>query len=188
MAGRIFNYDPIWSETLLPEFGRPTATDRLPKKGLHTMQTHPQSAELTEPIDTRIKMSALWIAMVFVFAYVDIFSLYKPGIIDDIQAGKIYVFDITQTFLFFTTLFIVIPSLMVFFTLVLPPRANRATNTIVPGIYAVVVIGNAVGEWSYYIFGSVVEAVLLAGVIAYARTLGRSGLEIEHASDRLDRS
>jgi len=139
------------------------------------MHTQEQASDLARPIDPRLKISSLWISMVFVFAYVDIFSLYKPGILDDIQAGQIYVFDITQTFLFFTTLFIVIPSLMVFFSLVMPPRMNRLTNTVLPGIYAVVVIGNSIGEWNFYIFGSVVEAGLLAGIISYARRLGRKG-------------
>ncbi len=151
------------------------------------MNSESQAIQLATPIDTRLKISALWIAMVFVFAYVDIFSLYKPGILDDIQAGKIYVFDITQTFLFFTTLFIVIPSLMIFLSLVLPLKINRVVNMAVPGIYAVIVVGNSVGEWGYYIFGSVVEAVLLIGVIYYARGLTSSGLVIEHTGDGLDR-
>lgn len=151
------------------------------------MNSESQAIQLANPIDTRLKISALWIAMVFVFAYIDIFSLYKPGILDDIQAGKIYVFDITQTFLFFTTLFIVIPSLMIFLSLVLPLRINRVVNMAIPGIYAVIVVGNSVGEWGYYIFGSVIEAALLIGVIYYARGLTSSGLEIEHASDGLDR-
>lgn len=123
------------------------------------------------PIDPRLKISALWIAMLFVFAYVDIFSLYKPGVLDDLLVGKIFVFDVTQTFLFFTTLFIVIPSLMVFLSLVMPLNINRITNTILAGVYAVIVVGNAVGEWNYYILGSAVEAGLLVGVIYYARSL-----------------
>lgn len=146
------------------------------------MHTEVRAAGFDRPIDARLKISALWISMVFVFAYVDIFSLYKPGILDDIQSGKIYVFDITQMFLFLTTLFIVIPSLMVFFSLVMPLRINRTVNTVVPAIYAVVSIGNSVGEWNYYIFGSAVEAALLVGVIYYARNLGASGLEVEHPS------
>ncbi len=124
------------------------------------------------PIDPRLKISALWISMVVVFAYVDIFSLYKPGILADLQAGTIYRFDITQTFLFLTTLFIVLPSLMISFTLIMPPKLNRATNTVIAGVYALIVVGNAIGEWTYYIFGSAVEAALLVGVIYYARRLG----------------
>lgn len=122
-------------------------------------------------LDPRLKISALWISMLFVFAYVDIFSLYRPGVLDDIQGGTIHTFDITQTFLFLTTLYVVMPSLMIFLTLVMRPRLNRITNIVVAGVYALTVIGGAVGEWSYYVFGSVVEVLLLLAVIHYARTL-----------------
>lgn len=60
---------------------------------------------------------------------------------------------------------------MIFLTLVMPPRLNRNTNVVVAGIYALTVIGCAVGEWSYYVFGSAVEALLLFAVVYYARTL-----------------
>ncbi len=130
------------------------------------------STDAERPIDPRITIAALWISMLFVFAYVDIFSLYKPGILDDIQGGTIYRFDITQLFLFLTTLFIVIPSLMVPLTLIMPTGLNRKVNTVVAGVYAVICVGNSIGEWTYYVFGSVVEALLLVGVIYYARTLG----------------
>lgn len=133
------------------------------------------------PIDTRLKISALWIAMLFIFAYVDIFSLFKPGMLDDIQSGTIYKFDITQTFLFLTTLFIVIPSLMVFFTLVMPRRINRMTNIVLAAVYAVICVGNSIGEWNYYIFASILEGLLLVGVIYYARTLTDTPQPTEHS-------
>jgi hypothetical protein len=123
------------------------------------------------PVDTRLKICALWISVLFLFAYVDIFSLYRPGVLDDIRRGTIHTFDVTQTFLFLTTLYIVVPSVMVVLTLVMPPRLNRNTNYVVAGIYALTVLASAVGEWWYYVFASAVEVVLLLTVIRYARTL-----------------
>ena len=41
------------------------------------------------PVNVRIKISALWTAMLFVFAYVDIFGLYRADIRADIEAGQI---------------------------------------------------------------------------------------------------
>jgi hypothetical protein len=41
------------------------------------------AAETTfEPsnVNVRIKLSALWTSMLFVFAYVDLFSLYQPDV------------------------------------------------------------------------------------------------------------
>jgi hypothetical protein len=38
------------------------------------------------------------------------------------------------------------------------------------GLYAITIVGGAVGEWSYYVLGSVVEVVLLALVIHHSWT------------------
>lgn len=121
-------------------------------------------------IDTRLRISALWVAMLFVFAYVDLFSLYRPDVRADLEAEKLSAFDINQTFLFSTTLYIVIPSLMVYLTLVMRPRTNRVVNMIVAAGYGLTVIGSAVGEWNYYLLGSAVEVILLALVIHHAWT------------------
>ncbi|TCN43275.1 hypothetical protein EV644_10286 [Kribbella orskensis] len=121
-------------------------------------------------IDTRLRISALWVAMLFVFAYVDLFSLYRPDVRADLEVEKLSAFDINQTFLFSTTLYIVIPSLMVYLTLVMRPRTNRVANMIVAAGYGLTVIGSAVGEWNYYILGSAIETILLALVIHHAWT------------------
>ncbi|MBI5343999.1 MAG: hypothetical protein HZB83_01445, partial [Deltaproteobacteria bacterium] len=73
-------------------------------------------------INVKLKISALWIAMLFVFAYVDIFAFYRPGIIEGIMEGKVAAFQVNQVFLFLTTLYITIPSIMVFLSLVLKPK------------------------------------------------------------------
>ena len=62
-----------------------------------------------------------------------------------------------------------IPSLMVFLSLALPAKANRWTNIIVGILYIFVMLGSAIGvSWFYYIFGSIVEAVLLLLIVWYA--------------------
>jgi hypothetical protein len=76
-------------------------------------------------VNVRVKISALWTSMLFVFAYVDLFSLYRADVRADLEAGEIGGFDVNQTFLFGTTVYVVIPSLMVFLALVLPPRVAR---------------------------------------------------------------
>jgi predicted ferric reductase len=59
---------------------------------------------------------------------------------------------------------------MVFCTLVLQPRLNRVANIALGIVYAVTVVAGAVGEWSYYILGSVVEVAVLAAIVYYAWT------------------
>ena len=65
-------------------------------------------------VNVRIKISALWTSMLFVFAYVDLFSVYRPDFRADLEAGEIGGFTVNQSFLLGTTIYVVIPSLMVF--------------------------------------------------------------------------
>jgi hypothetical protein len=124
-------------------------------------------------VNVRIKISALWAAMLFVFVYVDLFSLYRPDFRADIEAGEIAGFTIGQGFLLGTTLYILIPSLMVFLALVLRPRINRIANISLGIVYALTIIGASIGEWSYWILGSAVEVGMLAAIVYYAWTWPR---------------
>jgi hypothetical protein len=80
-----------------------------------------------EPSNVNVRViSALWTSMLFVFAYVDLFSLYRPDFRADLEAGEIEGFAINQSFLLGTTVYVVIPSLMVFCTLILRPNGKHA--------------------------------------------------------------
>jgi hypothetical protein len=135
-------------------------------------------------INPRIKIAALWTSMLFVFVYVDLFSLYRSDVRADIEAGKIFAFTIGQGFLLGVTLYIVVPSLMLFLSLVLSVRVTRMANIVVAVLYAVTVVGGAVGEWNYYILGSIIEAALLAGVVYYAWTWPKATDPVAAPSDR----
>ena len=121
-------------------------------------------------VNVRIKISALWTAMLFVFAYVDIFGLYRPDVRADLEAGEVGGFDIDQAFLVGTTAYVLIPSLMVFATLVLRPHVCRIANVALGVIYGLTIVASAVGEWTYYVVGSVIELALLATIVYYAWT------------------
>ena len=141
------------------------------------MSTPTEKAEMTaetefQPfgVNVRMKISALWAAMLFVFAYVDIFSLYRSDFRADVEAGQVGGFTVGQSFLLGTTIYVVIPSLMVFGALVLRPGVNRVANIGLSIIYAGTIVAGAVGEWNYYILGSAVEVALLAAIVYYSWT------------------
>lgn len=122
------------------------------------------------PVNVRVKIAALWASMLFVFAYVDLFSLYRPDVRANVEAGEVGGFAINQTFLLATTAYVVIPSLMVFCVLVLRPRLNRIVNIVLAMVYAVSIVAGSIGEWTYYLLGSFIEAALLVAVVFYAWT------------------
>jgi hypothetical protein len=121
-------------------------------------------------VNVRVEISALWTSMLFVFAYVDLFSLYRPDVRADLEAGELGGFAINQSFLLGSTVYAVIPSLMVFCALVLRPRVDRIANIVLSILYAFTIVAGAIGEWNYYILGSAVEVALLAAVVYYAWT------------------
>ena len=125
-------------------------------------------------VNVRIKIAALWTAMLFVFAYVDLFSLYRRDFRAELEAGEIDGFTVNQSFLLGTTVYVVIPSLMVFWALILRPRVNRVANIALGIVYALTIIVGAIGEWNYYIFGSAVEVAALTAIVYYAWTWPRA--------------
>ncbi len=82
-------------------------------------------------------------------------------------------FAVGQTFLLATTPYVVLPILMIVGSLILRPRVNRIGNITLSLLYAVTIIGGAIGEWNYYVLGSAIEVALLAAIAYYAWTWPR---------------
>ena len=124
-------------------------------------------------VDVRILLSALWIAMLLVFAYVDIFGFFRADVLEAALDGTVATttFTVDQTFLTLTLAYVLVPILMVPLSLVLRPRLNRIVNIVVSLLYMVSIIASAIGEeWIYFILGSAVEVILLAAIVRYAWT------------------
>ena len=138
-----------------------------------------QTPTINTSLDTRIVVSSLWSATMIAVAFVDIFGLFRPDIRAQIENGTIYIFEIGQGFLLGAIIYVLIPTLMIPLSLVLPRRANRLTNIIVASLFLVTIIGGAIGEWGYYVLGSAFEAVLLIGVIILATRWRNPALSAE---------
>jgi Family of unknown function (DUF6326) len=121
-------------------------------------------------VNVKLVLSALWIAMMFVFAYVDIFAFFREDVLRAALAGETTgtAVSVNQTFLTAALVYILLPSLMVVLSLILKPRANRISNIALSVLYAVTILVSCIGEtWVYDLLGSGVEVVLL---LAIART------------------
>jgi Family of unknown function (DUF6326) len=127
-------------------------------------------------IPVRAKLAAAWTSFMFLYAYVDILNFFKPGVIEDILDGRVWEFDLSQTFSTTALTLVAIPILMVVLSMTLPARANRITNLIVASVYVPVTAFNAVGgSWLiFYGLGIVLELILLALIVRYAWTWPRT--------------
>jgi hypothetical protein len=122
------------------------------------------------PVPVRLKLSALWASVMFLYVYVDVLAFFKPGTIDDILVGRVWEFDITQSWAVGALVLMTIPALMVFLSLALPAHIARRTNIVVASVYVPITIFNLVGEtwWAFYWFGAAAETVLLVLIVRYA--------------------
>lgn len=138
----------------------------------HELETRPPRTELQDtPIDIKLRLSALWIATMFVYAYVDIFGLMRADFLQALLDGEIVntPLKVNQGFLIFAVGYILPASLMVYSSLTLAPKANRRANIAVAGIYILTVAAACVGEeWIYFLIGSAIELVLFALIIRTA--------------------
>ncbi len=132
------------------------------------MNSDRKTARILEDVkvSVKIKLSALWVTLLLIYIYVDIFGFYKPGIIEDILAGKVWEFEISQVWALVALILMMIPSLMVFLSMTLKASVNRWTNIIVAILYIAVGVITTIGEtWAFYIAGHIVGIVLLLVII-----------------------
>jgi hypothetical protein len=134
---------------------------------MNTINKTTEKQDVTIPVTMRL--SALWVALMFLYIYADILSLYKPGQMEEMMAGRMGPFAVTQGSLLSASILMMIPAVMVFLSLTLKPELNRWANIILGVLYTLVNIGNLIGEtWTYYIFFGVVELALTFLIVGYA--------------------
>ncbi len=128
------------------------------------------------PAPVRAKLAAAWTSLMFFYIYVDYLHLYKPGTIEDILAGVVFEFDISQTFVVTALVIVGIPALMILLSTTLPARANRTLNLVVASLHIPIAVFNILGEsWLYfYGLGVVVEVIILAYILRSAWTWPRT--------------
>lgn len=120
-------------------------------------------------INVKLKLAMLWTSLMFLYLYVDYFHLYMPGMINTIQAGRVFEFDITQGFLLGALTSMTIPVLMIFLSVALPAKVNRWVNIVIATVFIPFTLFNLAGEtWMHMILGAVVEVALLCLIIRYA--------------------
>ena len=121
-------------------------------------------------INVKIKLSALWVVLMFCYTYADILGFYAPGNLKELLAGEIAGIQMTQGVLLGSAVLMAVPSAMVFLSLVLKARANRLVN-IIAGLVYMGVLGSTFltgRNPAYYIFYAIGKAALIALILWHA--------------------
>ena len=121
-------------------------------------------------VNIRIKLSALWTAIMFCYIYGDYFELYVPQKVDALLSGQNNLDSPYK--LFAATIILTIPAVMIFLSLVLKPKLTKWLNIGV-GIFFTfftLLVGiSSISEWRiFYVFLSFLESILTTIVAVYA--------------------
>ena len=148
--------------------------------------TTPQTTTVLDdqPLPVRMRLAAAWTSFMFLYAYVDILNFYTPGVVQDILDGRVFEFDLSQTFSTAALTLVGIPALMVVLSAALPARANRTANLVVATLYVPVTAFNLSGEsWRvFYGLGVALELALLGAILRWAWTWPRTAAPAVRAS------
>lgn len=136
----------------------------------------PRPALDDQPIPVRLTLAAAWTSFMFLYAYVDILNFFTPGVVEDILDGRVFEFDLSQTFSTAALALVSIPALMIVLSVTLPAGASRTANLAVASLYVPVTAFNLTGEsWLlFYGLGVALELALLALILRAAWAWPRS--------------
>lgn len=126
-----------------------------------------------------IKISTLWIVVLFTMIFADILTFITPGALQDIIDGTMDV-ELTDSILLIFAILLEIPIVMIFLSRYLARTLNRWTNIAAACITILFVIGG--GSWTlHYIFFASVEIVCMLLIIVYAWNWPETALEEQGA-------
>src|SRR5437588_7026707 len=92
-------------------------------------------------IHVKMKISALWMSVMFCYIYADYFGLYVPGALQSMLQGKMGPLGpTTQGILLGTSVMMAIPSVMIFLSVALTPRICRWLNIIFGAAYTAIIL------------------------------------------------
>ncbi len=124
-----------------------------------------------EQVNVKILLSALWIAVMFIYVYADIKTLFQPEVPEQIISGVVAGMTINQSFLFAAAILMSIPAIMIILSLILRPNINRWVNIVVSFLLIILIIITRFvpGKiWYYYIYYQSIEAIFHLLIIWYA--------------------
>jgi len=124
-----------------------------------------------EKVNVKIILAALWVAVMFIYVYADIKTLFQPEIPEQIIAGSMGGMTINQSFFLAAAILMSIPPIMILLSLMLRPGINRWVNIIVSFLHILLIIATRFVPckiWYYYIYYQSIEAIFHFLIIWFA--------------------
>jgi len=107
-------------------------------------------------LDLKVKLSTLWIFILFNMTFLDIHSFLKPGFIEEIITGTVNGTKMTQGLLLLGAIMMEIPIAMVLLSRLLKYKVNRWANIIAGVTIIAIFIGNLSTDLDNIFVGTIV--------------------------------
>ncbi len=118
-------------------------------------------------INIKLKLSALWASVMFLYIYGDYFELYVPGKTEGLLSGQNLLN--TPYKLLLATILLAIPSLMIFLSIIMRSKWNRALNISIAAfltVFTLLVGLLSFSEWKiFYVMLSFSETVITSIIV-----------------------
>jgi len=121
----------------------------------------------TTKMDMKVKLSTLWIFVLFNIIFSEFHKLLQPGFLEEVMTGFVGGVQMTQEILLLGAIVLEIPIAMVLLSRLSNYRVNRWANIIAGAITIAVVIGNASTDLDNIFFATMVVVSLLL-IVWYA--------------------
>jgi len=119
-------------------------------------------------VNIKIKLSAIWSSVMSLYIYCDYFELYTPKKIEGMINGTTIFGSGDQSALLGLSSIILVTSLMICLSILLPAKINRVLNIVVGLIMTLMQVYVAyIAGWYFYKMYAVVEAMLTLSIVYY---------------------
>lgn len=134
-------------------------------------------------VDIRVKLSLLWVIVMFNMIYADILAIVSafitPGVVEELMNGYSGSVKLTQELLFVSAVLIEIPILMILLSRVLSYRWNRVANIAASLLTILFVVGGS-ETYPFFIFYVGIEVLVMLIILWLSVTWKTNGqLETE---------
>lgn len=120
-----------------------------------------------EKLDTKTKLSTLWVFALLNYLYCDLIGLMDSNLLKQFLTGTVGGLEFTQGFLLGASILMEIPIAMILFSRLFRYKINRWSNIIAGTFMTLVQIGTLIMGTStiYYIFFSIIELAATVSIV-----------------------
>ena len=124
-------------------------------------------------VNIKIKLAALWTALMFLYIYADFFQLMTPKKLEKMIDLQTPMGPTSPEILVIFSVILIIPSLMIFLSVFLKTQINKWLNICIAALYAsmsiLIIVSTLGSQWhTFYILFNLIEVFVFAMIIYQA--------------------